>query len=325
MVIKLYICSVPVDSFDLIVVEDGGAASSSTSKTICIGDPDIESLIVQREKDNVLLVGNSVAKRIFGVDFEATETPRHIASLIYYRGLDRPIFINANTKHQSTWFDAPHEPETFNIFKRFLKRDAPYLDIGVCYGQTVLYGAQFAQHVYGLEPDPHAYRDTELNLSLNSKFSSKVTLFPYALGDEDKTAKFGSKSGNWGNSKSTLLVKDKMSLIDVEQRTFKTFATENPGVRNVNFIKMDVEGGEKLIIPSLVDYYLGVPEEDRPVLYLSLHTKWGLITVEETREILDQLQRIYRYIYHRDLDHTVKEREILQTNMEQLVFTNRRL
>ncbi len=76
------------------------------------------------------------------------------------------------------------EPDTFDIFDRFLNKQYSYLDIGAWIRPTVLYGVNRAKHVYAIEPDPIAYRELLKNIQLNPGISSNVTCIPEALDDK---------------------------------------------------------------------------------------------------------------------------------------------
>jgi hypothetical protein len=74
------------------------------------------------------------------------------------------------------------EESTFTIFDRFLNTNSSYLDVGAWIGPTILYGAQKAEHVYAIEPDPVAYQELTRNLQLNPSLTSKERGTPYGVG-----------------------------------------------------------------------------------------------------------------------------------------------
>lgn len=227
------------------------------------------------------------------------------------------ITLDMRTKYVNKWDPTrPREPETFKIFKHFLRSDRPYLDVGACYGQTVMYGAQFSSHTYGIEPDPVAFVDFQQNVAAGD-LDSKVTALNMGLADHDGTMTLAAH-GSFGNSKSTLIPRDSNSgTVDVPVITIEALVQRFPQLDNINFIKMDIEGGERIVIPAIASFLRRV----KPTLYISLHTKYGFITEEDTRTILDVLYAIYPRALHRDLDRTISKDEIMASKMDAVIFT----
>jgi FkbM family methyltransferase len=189
------------------------------------------------------------------------------------------------------------EPETFRVFDAFLDPDHTYIDIGAWIGPTVLYGAQLAKHCYAIEPDPVAYRLLETNVGLNPEFGGKITLFRGCIASVCGTIRLGNRSSPvGGDSRSSLLMSGAPQGWEVRSTTLQRFM-EDHRVGDCNFIKMDVEGGEAVILPSLAPL-LGPA---KPTLYLSLHPFLFARPDEEMRRILDLLGP-YRHL----LDKTGK-------------------
>ncbi len=161
--------------------------------------------------------------------------------------------------------DGKWEKSTYDIFDLFLEEDKSYIDIGAWIGPTVLYGAQISKHCYAVEPDPVAYGVLLDNLKLNPEISNNVTLFNGCLSDITGEVDFGSNS-SFGDSTSSLLFSAKGS-IKVRSLCFQDLIT-NYGINDCNFIKMDIEGGEIILLPTMKEY-LAV---NKPTLFLSLHS-----------------------------------------------------
>lgn len=62
-------------------------------------------------------------------------------------------------------------------------------------------------------------------------------------------------------------------------------------IEDCNFIKMDIEGGA-MVLPTMKTYL----EQNKPVLYLSMHPPFFENPEENTRKIMDVIQ-IYKNIY----------------------------
>lgn len=153
------------------------------------------------------------------------------------------------------------EPETFHILKRFLRSDRSYLDIGAWIGPTALYGCQLAKTCYAFEPDPVAFDELEHNRNLNPDLKN-LLLYKAAIGaNESRFIKLGAHD-RYGDSMTSLL--SNKNEITVDQLSL-TAAIEMK--EDLNFIKMDIEGGEAIILPSAI----GIIQKLHPTLYLSLH------------------------------------------------------
>ena len=227
--------------------------------------------------------------------------PPPLPQLIRVRGRE---FRVAAGPHAAFWrevADGRWESQTFAVFERFLDRGHSYLDIGCWIGPTLLYGCQLAGRAYGLEPDPIAFEELQRNVRLNRPATDNVELANLCIARESGEVAFGSR-GAGGDSTSSLLFAKKHTHWTVRALSFADFI-EQYGIRDCNFIKMDIEGGEYLILPTMVDYL----RAHRPTLHLSLHPCYlklrplGVLgrlirRFTATRRILRSI-RFYRYLY----------------------------
>jgi FkbM family methyltransferase len=170
--------------------------------------------------------------------------------------------------HSAFWHDVSSgrwESDTFVIFDRFLDRQHSYIDIGAWIGSTLLYGCQSAKSAYGLEPDPIAYTELEQNINLNKPMTNNVRLYNAGIAPISGEVALGSR-GEGGDSTSSLLFGKKKTHWMVRVFSFADFIRQND-IAHCNFIKMDIEGGEYQILPTMVDYL----KMNRPTVHLSLH------------------------------------------------------
>ncbi len=159
------------------------------------------------------------------------------------------------------------EPDTLNALDAFLDRDHTYIDVGAWIGPTALYGCQLAKHCYAIEPDPVAYRLLEANFRLNPALFQRTTLFRGCIAPGCGTVRLGNMfSSVGGDSHSSLLADDARIAWEVRATTLQGFM-EGHGVESCNFIKMDGEGGETVILPSIATFLAA----EKPTLHLSLH------------------------------------------------------
>jgi FkbM family methyltransferase len=152
------------------------------------------------------------------------------------------------------------EPYTFNIFDRFVTKDSIVLDVGAWIGPTTLYLSQIAKQVYAFEPDLDALKILKNNIELNN--FKNITVITKALSDTN-SFKYMKMLGN-SESQVINFKKDDTDLI--ECITFDRFL-EIMDLEKVDFIKIDIEGHERYLIPTMVNYLI---KNQTPML-LSLH------------------------------------------------------
>lgn len=175
------------------------------------------------------------------------------------------------------------EPRTFRIFDYFVKPDKNIIDIGAWIGATCLYNNQLANHCYAIEPDPEAFRVLKENVDLNPDFNSKISLFNYAISNYNGQIKLYNNV--FGDSMSSVLNPKKTDIYEtVPCYTLSKFIEDNE-ITNVNFIKMDTEGAEVLVLPTIKDYLI----DEKIVLHLSLHSTMFNDIKEDSEKIIMSL------------------------------------
>lgn len=188
------------------------------------------------------------------------------------------------------------EPETFAIFDRYLNQDSVYCDMGAWIGPTVLYAARKCKLAYAFEPDPVAYRFLRWNIELNKQ--TNISSFCVALARENsirKMATFGKKLGN--TVASLLSTNADSESVDVLTLTWDAFVEmARPG--RIDFMKIDIEGGEFDLIPSMKNYL----SQHKPVIYLSTHAPYlEAGKRKEQMERLTDVLRMYRQCLNEQL------------------------
>jgi FkbM family methyltransferase len=204
------------------------------------------------------------------------------------------------------------ECDTFNILDFYQNKNTIYIDIGAWIGPTVLYSANKYKQIICFEPDPVAISRLKENLSVNN--FKNITLITKALSNTNNFSNFGG-NGELGNSMSTLLVglEDKedfyndygrkngfllpnernKDIITVETITIdKVLKDNNINPNNIGLIKMDIEGGEKIVIPSMQNFL----KEYKPNFFISLHRVF--LKDNDIDIILNILFNIYSNCYY---------------------------
>jgi len=157
------------------------------------------------------------------------------------------------------------EPETLAVFRRFIDAEHSYIDMGAWIGPTLLLGCQLARRAYGVEPDPLAYAELVDNIKYNRPLTNNVQLFNLCITPVSGKVSFGSRSAG-GDSMSSLLFSNEKTSWIVDGMNFQEWVEQNE-INDCNFIKIDIEGGEYGVLPTMTSYL----RNHRPTLYLSLH------------------------------------------------------
>lgn len=225
--------------------------------------------------------------------------------------------FNVTGNYSVSWFkhnvdnNGPWENSTFHILDAYANREnGVYVDIGAWIGPTVLYAASRFKKLLAVEPDPVA-RDA-LNANIKCNTFNNITIVPKAISDKDGVAAFGG-NGPLGNSESTLLVgvesdfrtnygrnfaaHDSISrrmegIISVETTTLSRVLSEsNISPSSISLIKIDIEGGEIIVIPAILPFLT----EHKPSLFISLHRCF--LSDSDVDSIVNRLFNIYPHCY----------------------------
>jgi FkbM family methyltransferase len=153
------------------------------------------------------------------------------------------------TPNEEFWKNSGWESETYRVFDQQLKIDKNYLDIGAWIGPTVLYGAQLAKKVYTFEPDPIAWNELSQNMTLNG--FSNISAYQFALSNFNGTLKMGSDNRLGESVTRVGDFKAELSF-EVECRNFDEWikALDSKDREDINFVKIDIEGGEVQLAQS---------------------------------------------------------------------------
>ena len=258
--------------------------------------------------------------RIFSVDLNPTD---QISDLL----------LEEYRRFWTKQFTGTWESDTLRILDEFLSPTSLYIDIGSWIGPTALYASSQADRVICLEPDPVAHAALVRNIAVNPRLHN-VEVFNVALGPEDGHISIGG-NGLLGNSESTILVEEPTYLYrkaaqsrkatDRKNQEWRAGATttarmvspsslfSNYNSASNTLVKMDIEGGEKLTLPPLID----VLRRYNSDLLLSLH--WVYLTKTEITDLLNHLFSSNFTILEAATGNEISQDSILKYHTEQII------
>jgi FkbM family methyltransferase len=163
------------------------------------------------------------------------------------------------------------ESHTLAVLAARLGPGHSYIDIGSWIGPTVLLAAALGAGVLAFEPDPVARDELERNLEANPELAARVTVCASALSDFDGRHTIVARH-DLGDSMSSLVRaggssthEGRTASVQVEDARTRSQSVE---FKTANLWKIDIEGGEYLLLPAL----RSALEDARPDLLLSLHS-----------------------------------------------------
>lgn len=160
------------------------------------------------------------------------------------------------------------EPHTFAIFDHFVNENSVVLDVGSWSGVLTLYAAKTAKEVHALDPDPVCFTELNKNVALNPAIADKIKTYKTAISDIKETVRLSARE-TYGASSSSILERKRDTENSLELKTISLadfLAQEN--IQKVDFVKMDVEGAEFRILPTIGK---AVEKVNYPTLYISFH------------------------------------------------------
>ena len=180
-------------------------------------------------------------------------------------GVPVRVRSGSNDDFWAAYQNGDWEPDTAAVFRRFLDADHSYIDIGAWIGPTLLLGCQLAGRAFGIEPDPLAYDELLENIERNRPLTDNVTLSNVCIAPASGKVSFGSRRSG-GDSMSSLLFAGGKTSWTVDGVGFQEWIAAN-NITDCNFIKIDIEGAEYSVLPTMAAYL----RANRPTLHLSLH------------------------------------------------------
>jgi FkbM family methyltransferase len=226
--------------------------------------------------------------------------------------LDKSFYVQLDGSHRDNFWTAhfPNwEPETFQIFNKYVKSDTFVLDIGSWIGPTVLYNSLLGANIIAVEADFGSSATLKNNIGLNSFKNIKIV--EKAIYKNNEGVYFGEnlfRDDGLNASTSQIVSQDsKKEKYLTESITFSELVKDiDP--KNISLIKLDIEGGEEHILEEILNYCL---EYSVPA-YISFHLSWW--SEEGKKTTFSNFSKLFN-----SFGHNVNE--IVQNPFGSLVFS----
>jgi len=175
------------------------------------------------------------------------------------------------------------KPNLLNAIDKYVDETTIFVDAGAWEGPALFYAARKAAMSLALEPDHAAFRALRAHNQVNPELEN-VILSPYCLSDRTEKIKMaGNGEGSSAIERVPLKFEDEKIRLGAEGVfTVSCYPLQEflagKGVRSEKrlFIKMDLQGAESYILPTLTEWVAA--RAVKPVIFLGIHE-----TLENTR------------------------------------------
>lgn len=184
------------------------------------------------------------------------------------------------------------EPATITFLSEHTREGSVMLDIGAWIGPITLFAAVGGTECHCFEPDPIAFQRLKDNVGSNDKaVQDKIHLNHLAVTRTGEPIQL-FKRYNFGDSGSSMLerVKDSGESVKVGSVVLEEYIRSR-SLERIDLIKMDVEGGEFDLLPSIA----AVLDRFRPILFLALHLPYLIEHAEKALAPSGFQRRIERF------------------------------
>ena len=172
-----------------------------------------------------------------------------------------------------------------SCIKKLIRKDSVVIDIGAHTGNYSIAYSLFADKVISFEPNPVTFGILEKNSKLNTN------IIPYNVGcstsDNQVSFSYSDPGFNNGGMNMGLMSESHQHKIDVYcvniDNFIKQFHFED--YNNISFIKIDCEGHDKEILPTLK----GIIEKNKPIIETEIFDGFTLEQKQELVRVINSL------------------------------------
>jgi FkbM family methyltransferase len=184
-------------------------------------------------------------------------------------------FFVEDSRYDLFWKDISAgnwEKESFKILDDFIRPESIMIDIGCWGGPLSLYAACKGARVYALDPDPAIFNHLLNNLVLNPGLSKHIHPRQIAISARSGTTQLFARK-EYGLSSSSILrrARDGMKTHTCQTLNLEEFCIQEK-LSKIDFIKIDIEGGEFELLAGLGENFL--KSVGMPALFISFHLEY---------------------------------------------------
>ncbi len=194
------------------------------------------------------------------------------------------------------------ENEELNFLRRYLQKGDTFLDIGANVGLFSLVasnkvGAQ--GRILAFEPSPKTYGRFKENILLNS--ITNVEALNIGLSDKEDVLKLNVSENGYDAWNSFVNVKDDKFQVTAEARVRRLDdVIEDNNVKNVDLVKLDVEGWEKYVLYGGENFF----KNQSPVVMVEFTETNTFSAGYHVQELFDILES-WGYTWYRYKDNSL--------------------
>ncbi len=218
----------------------------------------------------------------------------HASSLGFAKRLARAAMAASSAfRNESFWrrvASGRTEAGTFAAIERFLDPAGSFIDLGAWIGAMTLFAAHACRRCFAIEPDPLAFAQLSANIALNPDLARRIVPCNVAIWGRTGPLPFGTAS-SLGDSQSSAHFTESSQTLSVPALTIEDFVRRHR-IRNLSFMKIDIEGGETVVLPAMERFL----RDAKPSLYVSLHPSIFPRPREDAERIIAVLG-IYRHLW----------------------------
>jgi FkbM family methyltransferase len=206
------------------------------------------------------------------------------------------------------------EKSTFATFHQYIHANTTVIDFGGWIGPTVLFSANLARRVIAFECDPYAMAELSQSVLLNPRLSHKISLSRLCISDKRERLQMSGHGGSGStlNSVSVQHFQNYKALAvsegvigekyewEVDCVPLSDIIEENHITGDI-FVKIDTEGAEAFIVPSLKKW-LESRRDRLPTIFVSMHN--GFSHLDKKPELLNGFLEIFKMYEKVMLVHT---------------------
>lgn len=181
------------------------------------------------------------------------------------------------------------ELETFKVFNQEVQRGGIYVGFGEWVGVTGMFAMERASKTILMEPDTYVFKELKRNIGQSVHLANgPVYLDTRCISNSVSTIRMKANGG----SGSTIIkgVRDNFPTINVDCLTLPLLFDEySIDTASKVFLKIDTEGAESLILPSLLPWLKSI--KSKPTIFVSMH---GVADITQRTQIATVLN-LYPY------------------------------